>query len=249
MNRQALWFVSWVSLGWAAFAAPSDAARPATHDGLVPVESRSLDELYLRPNADFADYRTVLIDPVQVEFRKDWNRDNDNTRRVARRISPADVRRIAEETASSLGSIVAEAFKARGYEIAAGPGPGVLRLSPRVTDLYINAPDVLPPGRTKSFVRNAGEATLSFDARDAVTGALLGRVVDRETGHRTAELTRATGASNAFWFDAMFRQWAASSAEEFAASTNRLRTSSAPGDRQASASARNWTTLPNVRLL
>jgi len=238
MNLQAFLVLSLVSLGGAAFAVPSHAAGPVMRDGVVPVQSLSLDELYLRPNADFADYRRVMIEPVQVEFHKAWMRDMNGTRGVPPQISQGDVRRIAEETASSLGSIVAEAFKARGYEIAAAPGPGVLRLSPRVTDLYINAPDVLPPGRTKSLARDAGEATLLLDARDAVTGTLLGRVIDRGTTPRVAALTRATSASNAFWFDAMFRHWAANCVEEFAAIKNRPGASSAPGDHQVATGAR-----------
>ena len=47
-------------------AAPSQAASQATQDGLVSVRSWNLDELYLRPNADLASYRKIMIDPVQV---------------------------------------------------------------------------------------------------------------------------------------------------------------------------------------
>src|SRR5436190_24314774 len=137
---------------FAAVAAPSQGAAPATSDGLVSVRSWNLDELYLSPNADLASYRKVVIDPVQVAFRKDWNRDFVDPHASIRRLTQDDVRRIADETASTLQSAVAEAFKARGYEVAAVPGPGVLRLSPSVADLYVNAAENLASGgTTKSF--------------------------------------------------------------------------------------------------
>ena len=53
----------------------SQAPSPPTGDGLVPIRSWNLDEIYLRPNVDLASYRKVVIDPVQVAFRKDWNKD------------------------------------------------------------------------------------------------------------------------------------------------------------------------------
>jgi hypothetical protein len=203
-------------------AATAQAATPANYEGLVSVRSWNLDELYLRPNADLASYRKVVIDPVQVTFREDWNRDFVDPHAKTRRLLQDDVRRIADDTAFTMQSAVAEAFKARGYEIAAAPGPGVLRLSPRVTDLYVNAAENLASGTTKSFTKDAGEATLVLEVRDAASGTLLGRVVDRRTareskGTQIRDVRRTSTVSNNFWFDDTFRQWAATCIKEFEA--------------------------------
>ena len=119
-------------------------------------------------------------------------------------------------------SAVAEAFRARGYEVAAAPGPGVLRLSPSVTDLYVNAAEnVATGGTTKSFTKDAGEAKLVLEARDSVSGTLLGRVVDHRTaregtkGTQLSDVRRTTTVSNNFWFDTAFRRWAATCVKEF----------------------------------
>lgn len=222
MKLQAL-LVFCVAAFVTAIATPSQAASPATYDGLVSVRSRNLDELYLRPNADLASYRKIMIDPVQVAFHKDWNKEFIDLHGVTRRLRQDDVRRITDDAVSSMQSAVAEVFKARGYEIAVAPGPGVLRLSPSVTDLYVNAAEDLSPGTTKSFTKDAWEATLLLEARDAVTGTLLGRVVDHRTARETKgtqprDLVRTTSVSNNFWFDAMFTRWATTCAKEFAAS-------------------------------
>lgn len=191
------------------------AAFAALPDGLVAVQSRYLDEVHLRPNADLAGYRRVLIDPVAVELSRDWLRNmNAYNRSPSRWIGPDEARRIAMETTSSLESSVAEAFKARGYEIVAAPGPGVLRLSPRVADLSINAPDGLSPWRTKTFTRDASEAKLLLEARDAVSGTLLARVRHHGIARQVGRLNLANEVSNRFWFDALFRRWAANCAAE-----------------------------------
>jgi len=225
MKTQALFVLSVVALG-AVLAAPSQAAAPATYEGLVAVRSWNLDELYLRPNADLASYRKIVIDPAQVTFRKDWNKDSPDLHGVTRRLREGDAQRLADDTASAMQSALAEAFKARGYEIAAAPGPGVLRLSPSITDLYVNAAEDLSPGTTKSFTKDAGEATLLLEARDASPGMLLGRVVDHRTARETKgierrDLIRTTSVSDSFWFETISKRWAADCIKEFEAVKNR----------------------------
>ncbi len=221
MSLQALFILCVAMIGGAAFAAEPQAASQAMDEGLVAVRSRNLDELYLRPNADLAGYRRVLIDPVRAEMRSDWLKNLNYTRNVSRWVRPDDAQRIATEAASSLESIVAEAFKARGYEITAAPEPGVLRLSPSIADLYVNAPDRFSPWTTKTFTRDAGQATLLLEARDAVSGALLARVVHHGTAREISRLSTASDVSNRFWFDTLFRRWTADCIAEFEASKNR----------------------------
>ena len=62
------------------------------------------------------------------------------------------------------------------------------------------------------FSIDAGEATLRMEVRDAATGALLGEVVDRGTARQlSSRINRTFSVTNAFWFDALFRQWTANS--------------------------------------
>ncbi len=44
-------------------------------------------------------------------------------------------------------------------------------------NLYINAPDTMSAGRSRTYTTEAGEATLVLEARDSTSGALLGRVL------------------------------------------------------------------------
>ncbi|HEX9194240.1 MAG TPA: DUF3313 family protein [Burkholderiales bacterium] len=208
-------------LGAAACAAEPQAPSEAVREGLVAVQSRNLDELYLRPNADLAAYRKVLIDPVRAEIRGDWQKNLNYTRNVSRWVGPEDAQRIAADVASTLESTIAETYKARGYEIAAAPELGVLRLSARIADLYVNAPDRFSPWTVKTFTRDAGQATLLLEARDAVSDTLLARVVHHGIAREISRLNMAGDVSNRFWFETLFRRWTADCIAEFEAGRNR----------------------------
>ena len=207
----------WSLILIAAVAGAALAAVPqnAGPDGLVQVQSRALSEVYLRPSTDLSAYRRILVDPAHAELQKGWLKYMNSTRDVTRWLSPDDAQRITDEAATAMGTAVAQAFKANGYETVTEPGPGVLRLSPSVADLFVNAPDLRSPGIQVGITRDdAGTGTLILEARDAVTGTLLGRVVDRGTASEVRHFNRATDVSNLFWFEAMFRQWAANCAKE-----------------------------------
>ncbi len=208
MIRQLLFAVSvWV---FSSVAAAVPGATPAASpDGLVAVDSRQLDQVYLRPAADWTGYRKVVIDPVQVTMKKNWLRDQNSSRDLSRRLTPDVVEAIVAQAKASMMEQVTATFVAKGYEITTVMGPGVMRLTPAVTDLDVYEPDATSSRPDALFTRDtAGLATLSLEARDAVTGALLGVVVDRATATHVQTFSRATKTSNQFWFDAMFRQWA-----------------------------------------
>lgn len=192
-------------------------AQAPEPDVLMPVRSRYLDELRLRPGADLSAYRRVLIDPSQISMHEGWLRDMNTRKAAARRVSEEEAKRIGDDAAASLRTAVAGAFRASGYEITAEPGPGVLRLSPRITGLYVNAPEALATGMTKLYTREAGKATLILEARDSDSGRLLARVVHHDEAGAMRGFSRASDVANRFWFDALYNRWAANCAREFAA--------------------------------
>jgi len=206
MNVRA--FVAVVFASIAGIAAASSQA--ATAEGLVAVHSRNLDELYLRPDANLAEYRKVMIDPVRVGIHKDWLQYG--AYQAVRPVGEENAKRIAYEIATDAQANIADAFKARGYQIVSAPGPGVLRLSPAVADLYVNAPDRLSSFRTKAFTREAGQAVFLLDVHDSVSGTLLGRIAHHGIADQMGRFMRANDVSNRFWFDALSRRWAQSCA-------------------------------------
>jgi hypothetical protein len=194
-----------------AILAPASHAAPALpppYDDLVQVKSKKLDAVYLLPGADFSGYSKVMIDPVQVSFRKDWVKETNRSRGLSGKIDEDDAQQIAQAARSGFENIFTAAFKAKGYEVVTTPGRDVLRLSPAIANLYINAPQSGGPGISRTYTVEAGGATLALDARDSTTGAILGVAVDREETRGTGYATLTTSVSNRADFENLFKRWA-----------------------------------------
>lgn len=183
---------------------------PATWDHLVRVPKSTLESVYLLPGADFRGYTKILLDPVQVAFAKNWQRDiNDSALDLSRRVSDEDAARILEDTRNGATKIFTDAFHNAGYELVTVPGADVLRVSPNIIDLYITAPQATTPGRSRTYAVDAGEATLAIEARDSTTGAVLGRALDHETaGIGTTRLSRMSDVFTTADFERLYRRWA-----------------------------------------
>lgn len=182
---------------------------PDSWDGLVEVKAKRMDVAYLLPGADFRSYAKVMLDPTQVAFHKDWVKEvNRSSSSVSRDVTQEDAEKIAATARSSFGDIFAEAFRKGGYEVVTAPGPDVLRLSTAVINLYINAPDTMSAGRSRTYTMEAGEATLIIEARDSTTGALLGRVLDRRETRGSSHMQVSSSVTNLSEFQSLFRRWA-----------------------------------------
>lgn len=177
-------------------------------DGLVQVKPKRMDEAWLLPGADFRGYRAVMIDVPDVAFARNWMRNMNETRSPSRRVSQADAEKIAAAARSGLAEVFQEEFRKAGYEIATAPGAEVLRLSPSIARLYINAPDVMDAGRSQAYTIDAGEATLVLAARDSASGAVLGMAVDRREARGTGFVTWTNSVTNRGDFRRLFQQWA-----------------------------------------
>lgn len=182
------------------------AEPPGSWDGLVKVDAKRLDLVYLLPGADFRVYTKILPDPTEVAFRKNWQRDT-NQEIATGRVSDSDARRILENARSGFEKIFQEAYQKAGYEVVTTPGPDVLKIATAVVNLDVAAPEVMSPGRSKTWSREAGSATLVVEARDSVTGALLGRAVDAQSTGDFGPYLR-NSVTNAGEFNSLFKRWA-----------------------------------------
>ena len=183
--------------------------RPESWDGLVEVKAKRMDAVYLLPGADFRPYTRLMIDPTQVAFQKDWLKEQ-NRERVSpsRRVTESDAAEILAAARSNFDDIFREAFEKAGYTVVTAPGPDVLRVATAVVNLYLNAPDTMSPGRSRTYTANAGEATLVIEVRDSSTGALLGRVLDRRETTESGYAQLSNSVTNLADFRALFKQWA-----------------------------------------
>jgi hypothetical protein len=75
-------------------------------------------------------------------------------------------------------------------------------------DLYVNAPDTMSAGRSRTYTMQSGEARLVIEFRDSVSAALLGRAVDRRETQRSGTLEWSSSVTNRADFRRLVQQWA-----------------------------------------
>jgi hypothetical protein len=119
-----------------------------------------------------------------------------------------------EKIRTDLGALAHDTFakvlSEGGYPQATEPGPGVLRVTAYIVDLYVNAPDsTMQAGRSRTYVFNAGHMTLVMELRDSVTGTLLARAFDKKAAADTGRLQWSNSAFNRAEAERLLRGWAA----------------------------------------
>ncbi len=193
----------------ALLATPVGAAKtPTSWDGLTLVKSKRLEHVYLLPNADFRGYTKVMLDPAEVAFRKNWQRDmNSGTRGLSGDVSDRHARGILDEAQKRFDREFADAFRKAGYEIVTQPGEDVLRVSLGLLNLDVQAPDTMSASRSRTYSREAGHAMMVVQVKDSLSGQLLGRAVDARFAGDTGPLMR-NRTMNIADFEQLFAQWA-----------------------------------------
>lgn len=168
-----------LSLGVARAAEP-----PTEWDGLELRKSENVDRLYLRPGASLSGYKKVRLEPLQVEFDKNW--DPNRGRVGSSRLTAKDFETIKKTLAEAFAQVSAEQLAKGGYDLVKDPGDDVLDVTPLIMNLYIVAPDKPTAGRGRTYTSEAGQMTLVAEMRDSDTGTILARVVDsRKMGSST----------------------------------------------------------------
>jgi len=190
------------------------AAKPPTSwDNLVRVQSKKLPYVYLAPGADFRAYRKVMLDPTEIAFEKNWQRDynRNTTAGLSARISDSEMEKTIQQGVSAANDIFAQAFTEAGYPVVTEPGPDVLRVRTGLLDLSVTSPDRKSVGRSYNFAGEAGYATLVVEVRDSQSNALMGRAVDRKVAGDLSSAWR-TSVSNRADFRVLVKTWAKTSA-------------------------------------
>jgi hypothetical protein len=170
---------------------------------------KTFDEAWQAQGADFRSYTRVMIDPAEVSFRKDWQRDYNKVHfDIESRVTDEHAQKILDEARASLAEAFTRAATDAGYQVATAPGPDVLRLKPYVIDLDVHAPDVKVSGARETYAEEAGSGRLVVELRDSASGALIAGGVDRRDIGEMHFLDRRSAMSNRSDFARAFKRWA-----------------------------------------
>ncbi|MDR4499522.1 MAG: DUF3313 domain-containing protein [Candidatus Scalindua sp.] len=156
---------------------------------------------YINPDADFAAYDKVMVDPVAVWCSKDSKIPQEELQNLASHLHYKVISKLEED-----------------YKIVQTPGPGVMRISAALTEakkskVALNTiTTIVPQARLMSGVKKlatgtnsfVGEASVECKITDSSTGEMLAAAIDRRAGGKTLK-----GSTNA-WDDVeqAFQHWA-----------------------------------------
>jgi hypothetical protein len=170
-----------------------DVAAVMNRDGLEPIQLKNMDLAYARPGATLAAYKRIQIEPVLVDFDKRWDPERTGSRL---KVSSEERVNIQASVSRAVRDEFARVLQATGnYQVVNEAGPDVLRFTPRIINLYLNAPDAGNVARTRTYMASAGEMTLLAELHDSASSQLLMRLADRREADNV-RLIRTNGMVN-----------------------------------------------------
>ncbi len=190
---------------------PLPAKPPANWDGLAKVPAKNVDYLYLRPGADFRQYKAIILEPTQVAFKKNWQRDMNRSRSGLSKVSDSKLRKAIDELQEKARSAFERRFRDAGFQIVTTPAEDALKVAVGIANVDVSAPEMNSAG-SRTFSEQAGYGTLVIEVRDLVSGELLGRAVDHGAAGDHFVMMR-NSVSNWADFERLFDDWAAISAK------------------------------------
>ena len=176
-------------------------------EGLELVEKDRRGEIYADPGIDWSVYDRIQLDHATVAFRRHWQRDQNRFQSF--KVRSSDMEKIKTGLADLFDSVfIEELTKNGGYDITEESGDNVMRITPRIVDLDVYAPDTMTPGISRSYTESAGRMTLKLEIYDSVTGDLIAKASDRREAPRRSYLQWTNSVSNNAEARRMLQRWA-----------------------------------------
>lgn len=155
---------------------------------------------------DLSRYDRVIVDPVTVEFDANWNPIDIGSHTP---MSATEREAVRNEVADLFTrSFITELEQGGNVDVVEQSGPDVLRITPVLLDVHLNAP-LLPLSRPNEILtRSVGHVTLHAKFSDSTTGEALLELRDRVRGRDLGLLRSATPTFNQFELTRIFEDWA-----------------------------------------
>ncbi|MBN1379718.1 MAG: M56 family metallopeptidase [Gammaproteobacteria bacterium] len=164
---------------------------------LEPLENSDFDSLLISNNFKLPLTRKIYIADAQVNFSEDW------LKRFRNAVPSNYQEIIAEDYGQSLSNNLKKALVAAGWQILESPGDDAVRLSPRLFDLFINAPE--PTGVSHTLVQKVGHTSIELVFETPDSQPFMKIIDSRNTQNQNA--VWANRATNYRYFDKLVVKW------------------------------------------
>jgi len=177
-------------LMWSGLALAAADPPEVTDDGLVRAPSSSKVGVFRLPEATFNQYRRVMFAPIEVKFKKGWEKNHKET-------TAEDRQKLRDDLAKEFRSeLVKELVTRGGFAETAETAPDVLRVEASILDLDVAAPKASSAQMQHTFVRTAGSMKLVVELEDASSGVTVARLINYESAREYLTPQLATQISN-----------------------------------------------------
>lgn len=175
-------------------------------DGLVKVESKAVDSLYIKPTTDLSAYTSLLLEDAQVNFRKGaYDRHLGNKIKAQKAIDKAS-HQLQTVFRDTFTKVIADKGQ---LNLVTTATQHTLRVIPKLTDVYLAyLKEEEQTTNVKVYAKSAGEMTLELALHDAQSGELLARIVDKREATEWAHFMRQTKAGAKQQSKRMISRWA-----------------------------------------
>ena len=177
-----------------------------TAEGLLRIHGSELSLVYAAEGVDLGVYHKVWLVDASVSFKKNWQREQNQT--YANKVRASDMERIKSDLASLFTEVFTEKLTEAGHELVTGSADDVLVVKPAIVNLVVNAPDTRSVGQSYQFVESAGEMSLYMELFDSVTGDILVKALDRQIDPRGSQFQWQTKTSNRIAAKKALSTWA-----------------------------------------
>ena len=198
-----------LTLVWAPVMVVADTpATPVeTLDQLQLIKKTSRGELRMATGADWNRYGKIELQKATVTFRKNWARDQ--KRRNGNRPTEENMQRIKTDLSDLLDEVFRQELTRNGdFEMTETGGEDVMRITPKIVNLNIVAPDRMRDHIGSSFADSKGSMTLEFEVYDSLSGTLLARMTDRREDPQKGYMEWTVSGTNRRAARLMFVRWA-----------------------------------------
>jgi Protein of unknown function (DUF3313) len=172
-------------------------------EDLKPNTAEGFDRVQVVPGQDFKAFKSIYIAPTQLTFNPQWLSNYRGT------LWDKERAKLAAEYSTLMDESLHQQLSKGGWHISTTPNPESLVITPRLVDVFINAPDI-GVGIRKSFVRVAGHARVHFQVQRA-DGTVLAQLSDfSETNDRAGFKRAQTNRGLNLWdFRHLMQRWSA----------------------------------------
>lgn len=196
-----------LSISLTACVAPSgESASAQATDSLPLVKKDMHGEWRLDSSANWNGYTAILLERATVEFTKNWARDQTDH---GNRPTEENMGRIKTEVSELLDEVFRrELPKKNVFTISDTPAEDVLRITPKIVDLNIYAPDRMRDHIGYALTDSKGSMTLEIEIHDSVSGVLLAKMTDNREDPHMGYFEWTTSGTNLQAARNMFVRWA-----------------------------------------